>query len=170
MKITVFNESDRNLEMSLTILIPKKEWGGSDFDIDKCNQNNIGYMTDMLGMYSDKLITVLQNRMQACQQNLINHLNDVEFNDGQHIVYRRKDNTLGSFNVPSFKAMQDCVKALENSAYKSVLQNKLWIDQILKALLNDPDNKPVDRDEFKYSNLVSMLCELQACPAEYLPK
>ena len=76
----------------------------------------------------------------------------------------------GNFNVPSFKAMQDCIKALESSEYKSVLQNKLWIDQIIKGLLNDPDNKPVDRDEFKYSSLISMLCELQACPSEYLPK
>lgn len=170
MKTTVFNDSANNLEMSLTILIPKKGWkpAGSDFDIDKYKANNVGRMMDILGSFSDIIKNSLERRMTACQQNLINHIQDVEFNDGRHIVYHRKDGSCGTFNIPSFKGMQDCVEALEESQYKSILKNKLWIGQILKALLNDTEQHHEDQGVFKYSDLISMLCELHACPMESL--
>jgi len=167
-KTTQFVENERNLEMSLTILIPKKGWKevGSDFDIDKFRVDNVGRMMDILGSFSDIIKSSLERRMEACQQNLINHIQDVEFNDGKHIVYNRKDGSCGTFNIPSFQGMQDCVKALEQSQYKSILKNKLWIDQILKALLNDTEQHHEDQGVFKYSDLISMLCELHACPIE----
>ena len=170
MKTTVFNESEKNLEMSLTILIPKKGWkpAGSDFDIDKFKSDNVGRMMDILGSFSDIIKASLERRMEACQQNLINHIQDVEFNDGRHIVYHRRDGSVGTFNVPTFQAMQDCVKALKESQFKSVLKNKLWVDQILKALLNDVEQHHEDQGRFKYSDLISMLCELHACPIESL--
>lgn len=170
MKTTQFLESEKNLEMSLTILIPKKGWkpAGSDFDIDKYKANNVGRMMDLLGSFSDIIKASLERRMEACQQNLINHIQDVEFNDGRHIVYHRKDGSCGTFNVSSFQGMQDCVKALKESQFKSVLKNKLWIDQILKALLNDTEQHHEDQGVFKYSDLISMLCELHACPIESL--
>lgn len=167
---TQFIENERNLEMSLTVFIPKKGWteAGPDFDVDKYKSDNVGRMMDLIGSFSDIIKESLERRMAACQQNLVNHIQDVEFNDGRHIVYRRKDNSFGTFNVPTFQGMQDCVKALEQSQYKSVLKNKLWIDQILKALLNDTEQHREDQGTFKYSDLISMLCELHACPMESL--
>lgn len=170
MKKIQFVENEKNLEMSLTILIPKKGWkpAGSDFDIDKYKANNVGRMMDLLGSFSDVIKASLERRMEACQQNLINHIQDVEFNDGRHIVYHRKDGSCGTFNVSSFQGMQDCVKAFKESQFKSVLKNKLWVDQILKALLNDTEQYHEDQGVFKYSDLISMLCELHACPMESL--
>lgn len=166
MKTTQFVENEKSLEMSLTILIPKKGWeeAGSDFDIDKFRVDNVRRMMDILGSFSDIIKNSLERRMEACQQNLINHIQDVEFNDGRHIVYSRKDGSCGTFNVPSFQGMQDCIKALQESQYKSILKNKLWIDQILKALLNDTEQHHEDQGVFKYSDLISMLCELHAYP------
>lgn len=166
---TQFIENEKSLEMSLTILIPKKGWKpvGSDFDIDKYKSDNVGRMMDILGSFSDIIKSSLERRMAACQQNLINHIQNVEFNDGRHIVYSRKDGS-GTFNVPSFQGMQDCIKALQESQFKSVLKNKLWVDQILKALLNDVEQHHEDQGVFKYSDLISMLCELHACPMESL--
>jgi hypothetical protein len=100
--------------------------------------------------------------MQACQRNLLNHLEDIEYNDGRHICWRRKDGTGGDFNVPSFEAMQDCVSALKDSSFSEFLKQKLWIDQTLKALLNDTEQDHSDMGGFRYSRLVSLLCELQA--------
>lgn len=170
MKTTQFIESEKSLEMSLTILIPKKGWNlaGSDFDVDKIKSNNVGRMMDILGSFSNVIKESLERRMEACQQNLINHIQDVKFNDGQHIEYSCKNGSYGTFNVLSFQGMQDCVKALKESQFKSVLKNKLWIDQILKALLNDTEQHHEDQGVFKYSNLISMLCELHACPMESL--
>lgn len=146
-----------------------KQKGGSDFDIDKMRQRSVNYSMDLVGAYSPILIASLERRMQACEQNLIRHLDDIEYSDNcGHIVYVRKDKTRGNFNVPSFNAMRDALVALRNGKYKSFLENKIWIDQVLKALLNDTEMHHEDMKGFKYSELVSLLCELQACPLEFL--
>lgn len=172
MKNVVFNETEKNVEMYFTLLIPKKiELSRcSDEDIDKARQRGLAVMLDCIGAFSERIIASLERRMQACQKLLLQHLEDITFNDGRHICYRRKDNTEGNFNVPSFQAMQDCIKALEHSCFKEFTQKKFWVDQTLKALLNDTEQDHSDCNGFKYSQLVSILCELQSCPTEYLPK
>ena len=172
MKNITFNETNENVEMSFTLLIPKKNGtpAGSDFDIDKIRVESTNLMYDIIGAFSPRIIGSLQRRMQACQCLLIQHLKDVEYNDGKHICWHRKDGTAGNFNVSSFQAMQDCVKALENSCFEEFCTKKSWVDQTLKALLNDTEQDHSDCKGFKYSQLVSILCELQACPTEYLPK
>ena len=169
---TIFNETEKNIEMSFTLLIPKKSGKptGSDFDLDKVRQKSIALMMDIIGAFSPRIIASLERRMQACQSLLIAHINDIEYNDGHHICWCRKDGTGGDFNVPSFQAMQDAVKALEHSCFKEFCTKKLWIDQSLKALLNDTEQDHSDCGGFRYSQLVSILCELQACPSEYMPK
>jgi hypothetical protein len=130
-------------------------------------QRSKGYALDLIGAYSPILIASLERRMQACEQNLIRHLDDIEYADNcGHIVYVRKDKTRGNFNIPSFDTMKDAVAALHKSQFKSFLENKCWIDQTLKALLNDTEMHHEDKGCFKYSELISLLCELQACPPE----
>ena len=144
-----------------------KQRKGSDFDIDAMRQRSINYSMDLIGAYSPILIASLERRIQACEQNLIRHLDDIEYADNcGHIVYVRKDKTRGGFNVLSFNAMKDALVALRNGKYNSFLKNKCWIDQTLKALLNDTEMHHEDRGCFKYSDLISLLCELQACPPE----
>jgi hypothetical protein len=166
MKTTVFNETEKNVEMSFDLLIPKKSGkpAGSDFDLDKARQRGIALMIDIIGAFSPRIIASLERRMQACQRNLLNHLEDIEYNDGKHICWRRKDGTGGDFNIPSFEAMQNCIKALEKSDFKMFCTRRSWIDQVLKALLNDTEQDHSDMGGFRYSQLVSILCELQSCP------
>lgn len=172
MKNTTFSETEKGVLMSFDLLIPKKfgKPAGSDFDLDKVRQRGIALMMDIIGAFSPRIIASLERRMQACQRNLLNHLEDIEYNDGMHICWRRKDGTGGDFNVPSFKAMQDAVKALEHSCFREFCTKKVWIDQTLKALLNDTEQDHSDCGGFRYSQLVSVLCELQACPIECMPK
>jgi hypothetical protein len=170
MKNTVFAETENSIKMSFELLIPKKYGKGADGDIDSFKQRAFARMLDIIGAFSPRLIVSLERRMQACQRNLLNHLEDIEYNDGHHICWRRKDGTGGEFNVPSFEAMKDAVKALEQSCFKEFCTKKIWIDQTLKALLNDTEQDHSDCGGFRYSQLVSILCELQACPTEYMPK
>ena len=161
--------TENGIQMNVQIGINycNKQQHGSDFDIDKMRQRSVGYSMDLVGAYSPLLIASLERRMQACEQNLIRHLDDIEYADNcGHIVYVRKDKTRGGFNVPSFNAMKDAVKALHQSQFKAFLENKFWIDQVLKALLNDTEIHHEDKGCFKYSELISLLCELQACPPE----
>ena len=172
MKNTTFSETEKGVLMSFDLLIPKKygKPAGSDFDIDKAKARGLGMMLNIVGAFSPRIINSLQRRMQACQSLLINHINDIEYNDGMHICWYRKDGTGGDFNIPSFQAMQDAVKALEHSCFKEFCTKKVWIDQTLKALLNDTEQDHSDMGGFRYSQLVSILCELQACPPECMPK
>lgn len=159
--------TENGIQMNVQIGINycNKQQHGSDFDIDAMRQRSIGYTLDLIGAYSSILIASLERRMQACEKNLIRHLDSIEYADNcGHIVYVRKDKTCGNFSVPSFKAMQDAVKALSHSQFKLFFENKIWIDQTLKALLNDTEMHHEDKGCFKYSELISLLCELQACP------
>ena len=171
MKNTNFNITENGIKMSLTIGINycNKQQHGSDFDVDRARTRCINYSLDLIGAYSPILIASLMRRMQACEQNLIRHLDDIEYADNcGHIVYVRKDRTRGQFNVFSFEAMKNAVKALQQSEFKAFVKNKIWIDQTLKALLNDTEQHHDDLKEFKYSELISLLCELQANPQESL--
>ena len=160
-------ENGIQMECKIGINYCNKQQKGSDFDLDAMRQRSIGYSLNLVEAYSPLVIASLERRRQAGEQNLIKHLDSIEYADNcGHIVYVRKDKTRGNFNVPSFNAMKDAIKALSQSQFKSFLENKFWIDQTLKALLNDTEMHHEDMKGFKYSELISLLCELQACPPE----
>ncbi len=166
MKNTSFEMTENGIQMTCQIGINycNKQQEGSDFDIDAMRQRSKAYALDLVGAYSPILIASLERRMQACEQNLIKHLDNIEYaDDCGRIVYVRKDKTRGNFNIPSFNAMKDAIKALSHSQFKSFIENRYWIDQTLKALLNDTEQHHEDKGCFKYSELISLLCELQAC-------
>ena len=137
---------------------------GSDFDLDKARTRSKAYAFDLIGSFSQRIINSLLRRMDACLKLLTNHANDVEYNDGMHIVYHRKDGTVGSFNVPSYEGMLQAIQLLRDGKWEQFLSNRLMIDQTLKALLNDVQQDHSDEKTFKYSELVSLLCECHWSP------
>lgn len=168
MQNITFVETENNVVMSfgLGLFIPKKLGKGADGDIDLSKQRAFARarMIDIIKAFSPRIIASLERRMQACQRNLLNHLEDIEYNDGRHICWHRKYGTSGNFNIPSFNAMKDCVKTLRQSNFTDFCKKGVWVDQTLKALLNDTEQDHSDMGGFKYSELVSILCELQVCP------
>ena len=159
-KINVYPEN-KYTELSLNVKIPFCNRAGSDFDIDKNRKRRESWAFDLIGSFSQRMIASLERRMKACQENLVRHLDDVIYSDEcGHIEYARKDGSIGQFNVPSFRAMQDAVKALKQSCWRDFINNPVWIDQTLKALLNDTEQDHSDCGTLKYSNLVSFLCEV----------
>lgn len=158
--VTVFREN-KYTELSMTVQIPFcNKQKGADFDIDKSRKRADAFLFDLIGSFSKRMIASLERRMHACQENLIRHFDDIEYSDEcGHIVYRRKDGSTGSFNVTSFNNMKDAVKALKHSCWREFMENPLWIDQTIKALLNDTEQDHSDCGKLKYSDLVSFLCE-----------
>lgn len=158
---------DGGIEISASIILPFTEGKnfGSDFDLDHARQRGLGLMLDIIGSFSKLLIQSLKARKKACMVKLVSHLDEIEFNDGHHICWPS-----GDFNVPSYEAMDDAIKALQQGCFKEFVRQKSWVDQTLKALLNDPIlDRSSKEGGFKFSQLVSILCELQSCPPEYLP-
>lgn len=144
--------------MTLTILLPKKSGKGADLDIDKAKQRNFERMISIVSAFSPRIIESLKRRMQACQQLLINHVNDIEYNDGRHIHWKRKDGSSGCFMIPSFEAMQSALEKLDEKENPILTRGE--VDQILKALLNDTKEiSHEDAQGYKWSELISILCE-----------
>lgn len=148
--------------MNVNIRVPFcNKQKGSDFDLDQIRKKRESRNWDILGTFSKRIISSLERRMYACQENLVRHLDDVVYSDEAGcILYSRKDGSEGNFNTHSFNAMKDCVTAFKQSRWRDILSNPFWIDQILKALLNDTEQDHRDEGQLKYSNLISLLCEI----------
>ena len=150
-------------ENGISFQIPSvNKQAGSDFDLDMARRNK-GYAYDLLGSFSARLIASLERRMKACFTNLVGHINDIEYaNECGRVVYHRKDGTYGTFNLPSYNTMKDAISALKEGQWKQFLESGIYLDQTLKALLNDTEQDHSDEGSFKYSELVSLLCEFYA--------
>lgn len=147
--------------MNVNIVIPFCN-KGADQDVDKVRSADYRY--DIMMAFSGLIIESLGRRMKACQEKLLNHLNDIEYADEMgHIVFRRKDRSHGNFNVSSFKEMQEAIHLLEKQGvrmyYDAFLTKPVYLDQTLKALLNDPELDRSTRKGIRFSELVSLLTE-----------
>ncbi len=154
--------TENGVEISINVLFPFIKKSLSKIALNKIHSDRKEFMQKVLESYRDYLMTVLSDRMNACVNNLFVHREDVVSNDGNQIVYLRKDGSLNSFNVPSYMAMQDCMYALEHREFNSIADNKVWCDQLIKAICNDRDTNKEDAGTIKFSNLISVLCECHA--------
>lgn len=117
---------------------------------------------NIIRSFSPVLIGSLARRMDACKRKLFQNLDSAYANEFGTQIFYHDGNRLRFFGVPSYHAMEECVEALEASRFSDVLHNPVWVDQILKALLNDPApfQQHEDRNGFAYSQLISLLMEL----------
>ena len=150
--------------IQLTMLLPVRE---PDFNNIPTESQVKGIYADIIGAFSSRIIASLERRQEACKAKLFKNIGTA-FTDpnGLHIMYK-EDNRTCTFNMPSYEAMSDCIKALRFSEFRAVLDKPTWIDQIIKALLNDTEQNHEDAGGFKYSQLVSMLCDLHSNNAEH---
>lgn len=150
---TTFVDHAGSVEMNLTLLLLKKD---NERVIESAFNRSDEYLSSVVNAFSSRIIASLKRRMTACQQLLIDHVNDIEYNDGISICWRRKDGSFGCFNIPSFKAMQSALEKLDK-AEPDLAPGE--IDQILKALLNDTEKiSHEDANGYKWSELISVLC------------
>jgi len=150
-------------ELELTISIPLKEGN------KPAVRNYKAYAMDVIGSFSLLLASALKHRMEACQNKLLTHINSIFFNDGCQVMWYNDKQEVDYFNVPSYEEMKKCYTALKVGRYVEVVDSPVWIDQLLKALLNDeiPMKHDNTNRKFKYSELVSVLCQLHTMPIHF---
>lgn len=119
---------------------------------------------EIIGSFSAYLIILLKRREEACIKLLRNHINDVFFNDGFTIAWHRKDGTVGYFCIPGYENIQKAIEQLQHGRYKEFLDTFSSVDQAIKAIMNDPELDHADCGSFKFSELVSVLCEYHFIP------
>jgi hypothetical protein len=115
---------------------------------------------DIIGSFSAYLTLLLKRRGEACMKLLRNHINDVFFNDGFTIAWHRKDGSVGYFCIPGYESTYRAIDQLQHGRYKEFLVTPSSVDQAIKAIMNDPELDHADCGSFKFSELVSVLCEV----------
>lgn len=119
---------------------------------------------DIIDAFSTRLILLLKRRGEACVKLLRSHVNEVFFNDGFTIAWHRKDKTVGYFCIPGYKNIQKAIEQLQQGDYNKFLNSHTSTDQAIKAIMNDPELDHSDAGSFKFSELVSVLCECHILP------
>lgn len=115
---------------------------------------------DILQAFRGRLIETLERRLEACQRNLLNHLSTIKSNDGDLIVYQRKDGSYGMFNPFSYSLMEKALEDLRVGKVDRLLTDSWWAMQIVEGLLNDPETDHSDSELYKFSDLVSVLVNI----------
>ena len=160
MKNIKFQNTENGLSLCITQTIPSFESTGFEMSDYEVRQSRRAYVCDVIGAFSERLITSLTRRMEACQTNLLNHLEECVAHNGQVITWTRKDGSQGSFSIVSFEIMEKAICTLKKCAWWEFATNKMIVDQTIKALLNDTEQDHSDCGGFRYSELCSLLLSL----------
>lgn len=160
MKNIKFQNTENGLVVSIIQTVKNFEPTGFEMSEYEIKRSRRAYVCDIIGAFSERLIAAIKRRMEACQNNLLNHLEDCVSHNGQVISWIRKDGTTGSFSVVSFEIMEKAVASLKKGAWWEFATNKLMVDQTIKALLNDTEQDHSDAGSFRYSELCSVLLSL----------
>lgn len=148
MKIPTIKEENGNIV--LETIIAEKEINYVSFGLENCKRNPIADNQKVL-------IECIEARMLECYNKLNNNLLRIIGNDGIIVVYRTEEGTLQSFNMPSWKAMEDVRKALQQQCYDHYSVQML--EQLLKSIVLGPVQKCAFKD---YNELVRYLIVLLA--------
>lgn len=145
--------------MQITIDLPRKSLENEGLT----HEQAIAISMDILGAFSKRIIESLKRRQEACVAKLIKNMGSAFVTEYGSQIFFKEGKRLCAFNIPSYRIMDECIEGLKNSAFKRILTCEMapvFADQILKALLNDPEQNHEDAGGFKYSQLVSLLCEI----------
>lgn len=152
MKTIAVNTENKSIDLTISLPFVDMTIGGAP---SRPNGDHIIYAYKMI------LLEALEARMEACYTNLQNHLKDIIFSDQFRIVYRRENDTTHSFNIPSYKAMEECRKVLltrdTHKIWNGIKDNPQWAEQLCKALYWV---KPENHNGQCFGDLISCLMEV----------
>lgn len=114
----------------------------------------------ILAQFHNFIIQALQDRKEACFNNMIKHIHDDDIIiNADQIIYARQDGTTHAFNIHNYNMMIDIIELMRAKKYEEVLHHVEMVDQIIKATWWT--DKPEDiKGKFKASDLLSMLMEI----------
>lgn len=141
-------------EFSTFFRIPYKEW-----DTDFVPNHNL--WKDILGSWAPVCVKALEARMDSCVSMLFRNRNNILKSNEYQVVFRKNNGTIHSFNHPSFHAMEEMIELFGKGDWEAIRDNKLGIDQLLKALYWVTDEDKTERKSIGFGQLISVLSELK---------
>ena len=155
----LFKATPNENGMQITFNIPRKDLEPEFLS----HEQSVALLMDILGAFSKRIIESLKRRQEACVAKLVKNMGSAFVREFGAQIFFKEGKRLCTFNIPSYQVMDKCVDMLQNSQFREILEHPqvfVFADQMLKALLNDPEQNHEDAGGFKYSQLVSLLCEI----------
>ena len=157
---TTVHAENRQVEVSLTAFVPMAEIKeASAEERIEARRKERARQYDLIGSFSEMIIKSVERRMQACQAQLLEHISEGKGYGESVFVWVDKRGVTRTFNLTSYKLMEDVVKSLKQSDWRFLCTTGPAKVQVVKALMNDPEQDHSDRGDFHYSELVSFLTE-----------
>lgn len=125
-------------------------------DVPFCDRKALVY--DVIGSWSEVLIKALNMRMDACVSMLFRNRDNVIKSNSDAVWFKKNNGHIHSFNFYSFDAMNNMIQDLSHGCWGRVLENKVGLCQLLKALYWIPEEDRKDRG-FSFGELISCLEE-----------
>lgn len=113
---------------------------------------------DLIGSWSEVLIKALNMRMDACVSMLFRNRDNVIKSNSTAVWFKKKNGHIHEFNFNSFDVMNNMIQYLSHGCWNSVLEDKVGIYQLLKALYWIPEEDRKDHG-FSFGELISCLEE-----------
>ena len=114
---------------------------------------------DVIGTFAELIIGALKARREACLDMLMRNVDNIIFNDGQQIMFKKNNGQIHSFNVPSYEIMEEAIDLIKKGEIRKMIP--AHYDQIAKALYWV--EKPADRNGISFGNLISCVTEMIFC-------
>ena len=114
---------------------------------------------DVIGTFAEVIIAALTARREACLDMLMRNIDNIIYNDGQQITFKKNNGSYHTFNVHTYEAMGDAITFMSKGDFKFL--EKQHYDQIAKALYWI--EKPADRNGISFGNLISCVMEMILC-------
>lgn len=114
---------------------------------------------DVIGTFADLIINALKSRREACLDMLMRNVDNIIFNDGQQIIFKKNNGQIHAFNVPSYQAMEEAIDMIKRGEIRKMIP--AHYDQIAKALYWV--EKPSDKNGISFGNLISCVTEMIFC-------
>lgn len=94
----------------------------------------------VLYAWREVLIGTLQRRIKACESIMAHHLGDSFLTQGDNVIaWKRNNGTYGYFNIPTWELMKDCLEHLKKRDISTIVENEMFIEQLIKAIMNDAE-------------------------------
>ena len=150
----VVHNENRYAEFTTFFRIPFK-----DGEVD----HNFHTWKDLLGAWREVLMLVLELRMDSCVSMLFRNRNNVIKADEYHVVFKKSNGQIHSFNHPSFQAMEIMMDILKSGDWDALRNQEQGVRQLLKALYWIPEDQRQDHGGFGFGQLISCLEEFTFC-------
>ena len=144
----IVNFSGESIKIVKNVEIPFKD----DYTIQRMK---VDY-ADVIGTFAELIIEALVARRFACVDMLIRNIDNIVFNDGQQIMFKKNNGQIHSFNVPSYNIMEEAINMIKKGEIRKMLP--AHYDQIAKALYWV--EKPADRNGISFGNLISCVTKM----------